>query len=107
MVSYYESEVIRLNHLINDCPGPVFLFGAHIFSQFLIYMGLNLDKIKAVLDNSGIKQGKRLYGTSLFVKSPLSIETLDEAYVILKAGEYQQEIKQQLISLNHNVTIWE
>ncbi|WP_455787323.1 class I SAM-dependent methyltransferase [Parabacteroides goldsteinii] len=107
MVSYYESEVTRLNHLINDCPGPVFLFGAHIFSQFLIYMGLNLDKIKAVLDNSGIKQGKRLYGTSLFVKSPLSIETLDEAYVILKAGEYQQEIKQQLISLNHNVTIWE
>lgn len=107
MISYYESEVTRLNHLIDECKGSVFLFGAHIFSQFLINMGLNLDKVRAVLDNSEIKQGKRLYGTSLYVKSPLSIVGIDEAYVILKVGEYQQEIKQQLISLNNNVIIWE
>ena len=48
-------------------------FGAHIFSQYLIMLGLSTKNIKYILDNNKDKQNKRLYGTDLIVKSPKSL----------------------------------
>ncbi len=67
---YYKTEVQKLNRLIEETSKNVYLFGAHLFSQNLIYDGLNISKIKYILDNDSNKQEKRLYGTSLYVKSP-------------------------------------
>ena len=47
--------------------GPVYLFGAHVFSQFLIGCGFPGRARRGVLDNDPAKQGLRLYGTPLTV----------------------------------------
>ena len=62
----------------------MFLFGAHVFAQYLIEFGLNIDRIVCLLDNDIKKQGKRLYGTSKIVKSPKILAGLDNPIVILK-----------------------
>ena len=94
-----EAEVLRINKLINQFKNKnpeskIYLFGAHIFSQFLISKGLKTDKINAILDNSLMKNGKRLYGTNLHVISPNDIKD-KSSLIILKAGQYQGELKKQ------------
>lgn len=105
--SYFQNEVARLNHLIENFSGPVYLFGAHIFSQFLLYLGLNAGKVDKILDNSREKNKKRLYGTALRVGPPEAIGDLAPVAVILKAGQYQDEVRRQLLSINPQVEIWE
>jgi hypothetical protein len=109
MITYYKNEAAKFNDLMKDVEGPVYLFGAHIFSQFLIYWGLGSrdKKIDCIIDNSELKQGKRLYGSELFVKSPNIIKNQRKACVILKAGQYQDEIREQLIRLNSKIMIFE
>ena len=85
----------------------VFLFGAHIFSQVLLKMGLEEVEIVSILDNSPIKIGKRLYGFGHPITSPNKISNYKNPVVILHAGPYQQEIKTQLIKINKNVKILE
>lgn len=106
-ILYYESEVEKLNNLIANYDGKIYLFGAHIFSQFLIYMGLNIDKIDLILDNSTGKAGQRLYGTNKKVALPSTIEDIEKVAVIVKAGQYQEEVKKQLKTINKNCIIWE
>ena len=107
MVKYYDQEVVRLNQLMDSFSGEIYLFGAHIFSQFLIYRGLNQNKIKGIIDNSQMKENKRLYGTELIVCSPIVISDKLNTAVILKAGQYQNEVKKQLVSIKTDVEIWE
>jgi 2-polyprenyl-3-methyl-5-hydroxy-6-metoxy-1,4-benzoquinol methylase len=85
----------------------VFLFGAHIFSQILLKMGLEDTNIISILDNSPIKIGKRLYGFGHPIRSPEEISKYKNPIVILHAGPYQQEIKSQLLKINKNVKILE
>ena len=97
----------KLNQKLNEFQGQCYLFGAHIFSQYLISFGLNTKNIECVLDNDPKKQGGRLYGTSLFVSPPDSIRNMDNVAVILKAGQYQEEVKKQLLEINSDLIIWE
>jgi len=94
-----EMTVAELNLQMSYTPTGTdfFLFGAHIFSQYLIAMGLNTSKIAAILDNNPLKQGKRLYGTSLYVTSPEVLRFINTPTVILKAGAYDQEIRDGII----------
>ena len=85
----------------------MYLFGAHIFSQYLIKFGLDVTNVKCILDNSPQKNKRRLYGTDLFVEFPNMIENDKSCAVILKAASYQEEIRLQLISLNDNILILE
>ncbi|MDP8218380.1 MAG: class I SAM-dependent methyltransferase [Candidatus Theseobacter exili] len=104
---FYDEEVNRLNSLIDEFNGDIFLFGAHVFSQFLIYKGLRSKKIAKVIDNSKLKTGKRLYGTNLFVELPEITVGKKNIAVILKAGAYQEEVKKQLLEINPAIKIWE
>ncbi|EGO3179275.1 SAM-dependent methyltransferase, partial [Campylobacter lari] len=104
MKEYYKNEVKKLNQLIKETVKEVYLFGAHLFSQNLIYDGLDVSKIKYILDNDSNKQDKRLYGTSLYVKSPKILKNSDNALVILNAGVYNEEIKKDILE-NINITI--
>ncbi len=103
--NYFKQISRKLNLKINKSNKPVYLFGAHIFSQFLINFGLNQKKIIFILDNDKIKQHKRLYGTNLIVKSPEILKKIKKPMVILKAGVYNSEIKKQLKEINHSVSI--
>lgn len=106
-VHYYLDEVKRLNALIDSFDGEVYLFGAHIFSQFLVHQGLRARRIVDILDNSSTKTGKRLYGTSLRVDLPQAIAEKQPVAVIVKAGGYQREVTAQLMNINANVVVWE
>jgi hypothetical protein len=96
-VRYHKSLVADLNKKINEAVEPVYLFGAHVFSQFLLEMGLNPKVIVCLLDNDKNKHGRRLYGTNLNVASPAVLTEVKDPIVILKAGVYNDEIKQDIL----------
>ena len=80
----------------------------HIFSQFLIYNGLQTDKVSCILDNSKMKQKSRLYGTNFYVESPEILKGEQRVAIILKAGQYNNEIKNSIIkNINSEVLFWE
>tara|TARA_B110000444_G_C18773145_1_gene563583 strand:+ start:191 stop:1330 length:1140 start_codon:yes stop_codon:yes gene_type:complete len=107
-IEHLEKLIKDLNYKMKQISGPVYLFGAHIFSQYLICSGLNTDKITCILDNDTTKQNKRLYGTSLYVNSPRSLKDKNNPNVILKAGVYNEEIKKDIINnINSNVNFIE
>ena len=105
--NYHITLVENINKTINNYKGNIYLFGGHIFSQFLICFGLNVNKIKCILDNSKEKNKKRLYGTNLIIEYPNIIKNIPNTYIILKAASYQDEIKKQLYEINNNIIIIE
>jgi hypothetical protein len=86
--------------------GPVYLFGAHVFSQFLIGAGFSADRVEAVLDNDPAKHGLRLYGTPLTVRPPAVLAERDAAAVIVRATHYTAEIREQLRVTAPHVELW-
>ena len=61
-----------------------------------------------LLDNDTNKQTKRLYGTNLFVKSPTVLKDVERPIIILKAGVYNDEIKNDIIvNINPKTVFWE
>jgi len=105
-IKYYKNFVSELNLKLENFPHKVYLFGAHIFSQYLLSFGLNQNKISGILDNSKLKINKRLYGTNLKVFDPTVIENQNVG-VILKVGSYRNEIIDQLKKINPKITIFE
>lgn len=91
-IKHNRDLVKKINRQINECTSDVYLFGAHIFSQYLFAFGLDTTRIKSILDNSPIKQGRRLYGSTLFVNSPTVLSGVNKPVIILKAGLYNDEI---------------
>lgn len=95
-----------LNYKIKklDKDKKLYLFGAHIFSQYLIGFGLNVDNLECIIDNDSFKQGKRLYGTNFKVHSPKVLKNQNPV-VILKAGVYNDEIKDDIVkNINSKTT---
>jgi len=86
--------------------GTVYLFGGHVFSQFLIANGFNQELAVGVLDNDVAKQGLRLYGTDLKVLSPEVIRDDQRSAVIVRASQYNAEIASQLRGISDRVEIW-
>jgi 2-polyprenyl-3-methyl-5-hydroxy-6-metoxy-1,4-benzoquinol methylase len=96
-------DIKLLNHLILD-KKDIFIFGAHIFSQNLIFNGLDSKKIKYILDNDPNKNNQFLYGTKIQVKNPVILKNYNNPIVILRAGPYNQEIKRNIIKNINNKT---
>ena len=105
-IKYYENFTKELNLKLERFPYKVFLYGAHIFSQYLLAFGLNQNKIEGILDNSQLKIGKRLYGTNLKVFDPKIIEN-QKVGVVMKVSSYRNEIINQLTKINSDVVIFE
>src|SRR3989338_8062837 len=68
---------------------------------------LNKKKIKGILDNSDLKNGKRLYGTNLIVKKPETLKGRKNVAIILKVGAYRNEIIKQIKKINPKIVIFE
>ena len=105
MYDFYHAQIAKLNAKLESTNKKVYLFGAHLFSQYLLYHGLHSLKIEAILDNNPNKQNKRLYGTKLYVYSPQILANTDNALVILNAGAYNNEIKESLNAMNNKIEI--
>ena len=52
MIKHYEKKVKEINNKLDKKNSNNYIFGAHVFTQFLIKSGLNEKKIINVLDNS-------------------------------------------------------
>lgn len=107
-INYHKKLINEINIKIENKKkkSNLYLFGAHIFSQYLINFGLNINDIKCILDNDRNKQGKRLYGTNLKVFSPIILKEEEQPTVILKAGVYTNEIKDDIIRNINSQTIF-
>lgn len=106
-VEYYESLVHKLNGKMEAFDGDVYVFGAHIFAQHLLEVGLNKARITSILDNSPLKENKRLYGTDLYVQKPDILRGRENVAVILKVGVHRDDILKQLQNINPKVIILE
>lgn len=107
-VEYHNNLINELNRQLLAETRPVYLFGAHVFAQSLIGFGLDQSRIVSLLDNDPQKQGRRLYGTKLKVQSPTVLRDVEAPCVILKAGVYNKEIKEDiLLNINQNVEFLE
>jgi predicted SAM-dependent methyltransferase len=104
---YHRNMVDELNVNISNTKLPTYLFGAHIFSQYLFGFGMQKEGIIGVLDNGPAKQGKRLYGTSFTVESPKILKDKGPVNIILKAGVYNEEIKRDILeNINSEAIFW-
>ena len=104
-LSYHKALINDLNRKISQSisGNKIYLFGAHVFAQYLIRFGLDTTRLECLLDNDVNKQGKRLYGTNLNVASPKTLAKDNSPIVILKAGVYNKEIKTDIIeNINKN-----
>lgn len=107
-ILYYESVVKDLNNKLASHEGKLYVFGAHIFTQILVNLGLDTKRILGVLDNDVKKQGKRLYGTNLKVFSPRILKEEMQPAVVLKCGAYSKEIKQDILqNINCNTVFFD
>lgn len=96
-IEFHMKEARRIQNLIDNTDSQVFLFGCHIFSQYLLSFGVNQEKIAGVLDNDPNKIGNRLYGTPLLTYSPKMLAGISKPLVVLKAGIYTDEIKKDIV----------
>ena len=106
-VNYHHQLIDELNSKIKTLKKKqkLYLFGAHVFSQYLISYGLNVERIDCIIDNDFNKQGKRLYGTDFKVFSPKILSNDNDPVVILKAGVYNQEVKNDILeNINSNTS---
>lgn len=105
-INIHLEEIKKINNLISNHNGNIYLFGGHVFSQYLVSYGLNTEKIKFILDNDINKQNHRLYGTNLVVNSPKILKDDLNPLVILRAGVYNEEIKKDILNnINKNTII--
>ena len=103
-----DDYVSRVVEKMNSYSGTIFLFGGHIFSQYLLNSGLDEQRVECIIDNDPTKQGKRLYGTNLKVYGSDKLAGYDTAAVILHAGWYHEEIKCNIReNVNNKVIFWE
>jgi len=108
-VDYHKQLIKDLNAKIDNISEdqPIYLFGAHVFAQYLIEFGLDISRIICLLDNDTNKQGKRLYGTNMMVESPKVLEDLKNPIVVLKAGVYNLEVSDDILSnINSSAIFW-
>ncbi len=105
-VAYHDKLIAEINERLQSTTEKVYLFGAHIFAQALLNFGLDESRIICLLDNNKDKQGRRLYGTQLMVNAPAILRGLDAPKVILKAGVYNTEIKEDILKNINPTTIF-
>jgi len=97
-VSYHVEEVARIKSLLDTEKEFTFIFGAHIFTQYLLGFGLEENSFSNILDNDPHKIGNRLYGTNLTVRSPKMLQDIESPLVVLKAAQYTEEIKADILT---------
>lgn len=104
MFDLWKKDIEKINKLITRSE-KIFIFGAHIFSQLMIFNGLNKKNIYGILDNDKKKNNKYLYGTKFKIFNPRILKNFLLPKVILRAGPYNAEIKKQILLINPNTII--
>ena len=104
MFNIWKKDIKRINKSIFKSD-KVFIFGAHIFSQMILFNGLNKKNVLYILDNDKKKINNYLYGTKYKIFSPTILKNFLSPTVILRAGPYNTEIKKQIFLINPRTII--
>jgi hypothetical protein len=96
--NFWNKDVKNLNKILNEDSRKYYLFGAHIFSQFLIKFGLNLKNAICIIDNDPFKENFYLYGTKLKVFSPEILKNEKTPLIVIRAAQYSKEIKDGILN---------
>ena len=105
VLNYFNSKNIvkKFNSQIGS---DKFIFGCHISTQYIISLGLDIDSVNSLLDNSVYKQNNFLYGYNLLVNSPDFISNYKNPIVLIShMSVYAKEITEQLKKINKNVIL--
>ena len=104
----WESNQRFVDNVLLDLDNtPTYIFGAHIFSQSLIALGLKHESIKGIIDDDSSKIGGVLYGSDLVVYPCTHLANVQDVNVVLRAGPYQDELRSRLLNLNSKARIFE
>ena len=105
-INKYKEYINQYNYIILSTNKDIYLFGASYNTQQLLVLGLLSNKIKGILDNCTGKHNKFFYGYDLKICDPKTIlSNNNNCIVILKNGNYTNEIKEQILSINPNIEI--
>jgi 2-polyprenyl-3-methyl-5-hydroxy-6-metoxy-1,4-benzoquinol methylase len=104
-VENLKNEVASINSKMLTNDEEYYIFGAHMFAQYLINFGLNCDRIVGIVDNDAGKIGNYLYGTSFKVIHPDELNKKEKVSIIVRAAQYTAEIVSQLKMINPSITI--
>lgn len=105
-IIFYKKKISKFNKIfLGRNKSSNFIFGAHIFSQYLLKMGLKENNFSYVLDNSKDKFRKRLYGTNISVEKPDIIKKIKKPIILVNMGQYQSEVEKQLKKINKKTRI--
>jgi hypothetical protein len=104
-IKTYLSE---FEHAVSACliDRPCFICPAgHYGQKIYYYLQAYRQHIMGFIDNDASKQGLRVYGTSVNVYSPHVLQEHQEnpVCIILYAGPYSGELKQQLNQLHSDI----
>jgi len=104
---YFKDRSEVCKHLVFN--KPFFLVPSGHFGQFLYHsLAAEKDKMLGFLDNDTSKIGKRLYGTHLTIFPMNEVQKYTEPItIVIHAGPYIQEIKEQLGHYHPNLTFFE
>jgi len=106
-ITYYEKRDAKLSQI--NVKSPTYIFPAGHYGQ-LVYTFLKKKGqekfVLGFLDNDPDKIGKRMYGTPNIVYSPSIIKD-KSCNIILAAGVYKKEIRDQLLALSTSLNILE
>jgi hypothetical protein len=95
----------RLTAALASHDGEAFLMPASIYAQALLALSAPEHRFTALLDNSGAKQGLRLYGTDLRVLAPAVLPRARNPAVVLNGGAHTAEIAADLRTIRPDVHV--
>tara|TARA_R110000824_G_scaffold10866_1_gene47521 strand:+ start:20394 stop:21434 length:1041 start_codon:yes stop_codon:yes gene_type:complete len=103
-VQHHKNNAENINRQIKKYKNA-YLFGCHIFSQYLLEFGVDMDLLNGIIDNDPNKQGDVLYGTNLMTYPSSVVEGAEDVVVVVQAGIYNNEITHKLLSYNKECNI--
>jgi HAD superfamily hydrolase (TIGR01509 family) len=104
-VEHFEDLVNSINAVISSTKRPMYIFGAHVFTQTLLAFGIDEQHLVGVIDNDKKKHRKRLCGTGLLVYPVDKLLETEDPILILHAGSYTDEIRIQVKELVPGITL--
>jgi 2-polyprenyl-3-methyl-5-hydroxy-6-metoxy-1,4-benzoquinol methylase len=94
-INYKKNIISKINKFSSN--KKIYIFGAHVNTQFSCNFGLNTENVICLLDNCDFKHNKRLYGTNLVVQKPSIFQDDLDVIVIVDTGKYNDEIIKSLV----------
>jgi hypothetical protein len=98
-------EIQRSMVQIDSKYDAYYCFGAHIFTQYLLHLGLDSKKIVCILDNDESKQGKVLASTKIPTSDLSVLCDVKDPVVVVRAAQFTREITEQILEINPSAKI--